>query len=69
MGPEDPLEKGMVIQSCMLASRISMDGGTWHVTAQAVAESDRTEWLTLYTRFKKSLVIYFNLWEINLSYE
>jgi len=64
LGPEDPLEKGMVIHTCMLASRISMDRRAWYVTAHAVAESDRTEWLTLYTRFKKSLVVYFNLWEI-----
>ena len=36
---EDPLEKGMVTQSSILAWRIPMDRGAWRATVQGVANS------------------------------
>ena len=44
LGWEDPLEKGMVIYSSMLAWRIPMDRGAWWGTDHGiVTESDMTE--------------------------
>ena len=45
---EDPLEKGMVIHSNVLAWRIprSEEPGAWQVTVHELWELDVTEWLT-----------------------
>ena len=39
LGWEDPLEKGMVTHSSILAWRIPMDRGAWRVTVQGVTKS------------------------------
>ena len=39
LGWEDPLEKGMITQSNILAWRIPMDRGAWQATAHGVAKS------------------------------
>ena len=39
LGQEDPLEKGMVTHSSILAWKNSMDRGAWRVTVQGVAKS------------------------------
>ena len=36
---EDPLEKGMATHFSILAWRIPMDKGAWHVTVHGVAKS------------------------------
>ena len=45
---DDPLEKEMATHSSILAWRIPMDRGVCRATVHGVAESDRTERLTLY---------------------
>ena len=39
LGGEDPLEKGMVIHSSILAWRIPMDRGAWRATVHGIAKS------------------------------
>ena len=39
LGYEDPLEKGMVTHSSILAWKNSIDRGAWRVTAHGVAKS------------------------------
>ena len=39
LGQEDPLEKGMVTHSSILAWKNSIDRGAWRVTAHGVAKS------------------------------
>ena len=39
LGREDPLEKGKATHSCILAWRISMDGGAWWAIVQGVAKT------------------------------
>ena len=46
-GWEDPLEKGMAIQSSILVMENPMDRGAWWAMVHGVAESDMTEQLTL----------------------
>ena len=44
LGGEDPLEKEMVIYTCILASKISMDREAWWATGHgALKESETTE--------------------------
>ena len=43
LGQEDPLEKEMATQSCILAWRIPW-AGTWRAAAREIAESDSTEY-------------------------
>ena len=47
LGEEDPLEKGMTTHPSIFAWRI-MDRGAWQATVHGIAESDRTEWLSLH---------------------
>ena len=42
---EDPLEKGMVTHSSVLAWKILMDRGAWQATVHGIAQSDMTEQL------------------------
>ena len=51
LGWEDPLEKGKVTHSSILAWRIPMDRGTWLATDHEVAESDTTEQLSKHKGF------------------
>ena len=41
LGPEDPLEEGMVTHSGILTWRISMERGTWRAAVHGVAKSRR----------------------------
>ena len=43
LGQEHPLEKGMAIQSSILAWRIPMDRGAWWAIVHSVADLDMTE--------------------------
>ena len=43
LGWEDPLERGMVTHSSILAWRIPMDRGAWLATVHGVTELDMTE--------------------------
>ena len=42
---EDPLEKGMVTHSSVLAWKILMDRGAWQATVHGIVQSDMTEQL------------------------
>ena len=47
LGWEDPLEKGTATHTSILAWRIPLDRGAWRSIVYAVAESDRTERLSI----------------------
>ena len=47
LGWEDPLEKGMVTHSSILAWRIPVVRGAWWARVHGVTESDTAERLTL----------------------
>ena len=47
LGWEDPLDQGSATHSSILAWRILMDRGTWQDTVHGVAESEKTERLSM----------------------